>query len=50
MEVFEALRRQARQISDEVLTVLEQTQPELVADISHNGIVLTGGRKPPVGL
>lgn len=43
MEVFEALRRQARQISDEVLTVLEQTQPELVADISHNGIVLTGG-------
>jgi rod shape-determining protein MreB len=43
MEVFEALRRQARQISDEVMSVLEQTQPELVADISHNGIVLTGG-------
>ncbi len=42
-EIFDALKRSARQITDEVLTVLEQSQPELVADISHNGIVLTGG-------
>lgn len=42
-EVMEALRRPARQIVDEVLYVLERTTPELVADISGNGIVLTGG-------
>ncbi|MDD3164657.1 MAG: rod shape-determining protein [Oscillospiraceae bacterium] len=42
-EVLDALKRSARQIVDEVVFVLEQTQPELVADISHNGIVLTGG-------
>ena len=42
-EIFEALRRPARQIVDEVLLVLEQTPPELVSDISENGIVLTGG-------
>lgn len=42
-ETFEALRRPARQIVDEILSVLEQTPPELVSDISQNGIVLTGG-------
>ena len=42
-EVFEVLRRPARQIADEVLSVLEQTSPELVSDISENGITLTGG-------
>lgn len=42
-EVMEALRRPARQICDKVLDVLEETTPELVADISNNGIVLTGG-------
>ena len=30
-------------ICDKVLDVLEQTTPELVADIARNGIVLTGG-------
>lgn len=42
-ETLEALKRPARSITDEVLAVLEQTSPELVADIAKNGIVLTGG-------
>lgn len=42
-EIYEVLRRPARQIADEVLTVLEQTSPELVSDISETGITLTGG-------
>ena len=42
-EIFEVLRRAARQIADEVLAVLEDTSPELVGDISENGITLTGG-------
>ena len=42
-EMLELLRRPAKVIADEVLSVLEQATPELVADISHNGIVLSGG-------
>ena len=42
-EVYEILRRPARQLADEVLSVLEDTSPELVADIAENGITLTGG-------
>ena len=42
-EIYEILRRPARQIADEVLAVLEETSPELVSDISENGITLTGG-------
>ncbi len=42
-DMLEALRRPARQITDEILSVLEQTTPELVADIARNGIILTGG-------
>ena len=42
-EIFEILRRPARQIADEVLSVLEETSPELVGDIAENGITLTGG-------
>ena len=42
-EIFEVLHRLARQIADEVLSVLEETSPELVSDISENGITLTGG-------
>ena len=42
-EIFEVLRRPARQITDEVLHVLEETSPELVGDIARNGITLTGG-------
>ena len=42
-EIYEVLRRPARQIAEEVLSVLEQTSPELVSDISENGITITGG-------
>ena len=42
-EIYEVLRRPARMIMDEVLTVLEETSPELVSDIAETGITLTGG-------
>ena len=42
-EIYEVLRRPARMIADEVLSVLEQTSPELVSDVSESGITLTGG-------
>jgi rod shape-determining protein MreB len=42
-EIFEVLRRPSRMIVDEIMSVLEQTSPELVSDISENGITLTGG-------
>jgi rod shape-determining protein MreB len=37
------LSRQARPIIDAIKTVLEETSPELVADVMVRGIVLTGG-------
>ncbi|MBE6985527.1 MAG: rod shape-determining protein [Ruminococcaceae bacterium] len=49
-ETMEALKRPARSIVDEVLGVLEQTSPELVADIAKNGIVLTGGASQLYGM
>ena len=42
-EIYDVLRRPARQIADEVQSVLEVTSPELVGDIAQNGITLTGG-------
>ncbi len=42
-EIYEVLWRPARQLADEVLSVLEDTSPELVGDIAENGITLTGG-------
>ena len=42
-EIYEVLRRPALQIVDEVRSLLEETSPELVSDISENGITLTGG-------
>ena len=42
-ETLEALRDPAMQIVDAVHSVLEKTPPELAADISDRGIVLTGG-------
>lgn len=42
-ELLDVLRRPAKVIADEVLAVLEQATPELVADISRNGITLSGG-------
>ena len=49
-EIFEVLRRPARQIVEEVRSVLEDTSPELVADISENGITLTGGGSQIYGM
>lgn len=49
-EIMECLKRPARQICDKVLDVLEETTPELVADISKNGIVLTGGGSQIFGM
>jgi len=49
-ELYEALRRPARQIADEVLHVLEMTSPELVGDIADNGITLTGGGSQIFGM
>lgn len=42
-ETEEALRDTTSQIVDAVMNVLEQTPPELSADILDRGIVLTGG-------
>ena len=42
-EIYEVLRRPARQIADETLAVLEQASPELVSDIAAHGITITGG-------
>ena len=42
-DVQEAILRPARQIVEEVLSILESTSPELVSDIAETGITLTGG-------
>ena len=42
-DICKVLARPASQIVEEVLSVLETTSPELVSDISENGITLTGG-------
>lgn len=42
-ETEEALRETTGQIVDAIISVLEQTPPELSADILDRGIVLTGG-------
>jgi len=42
-ELRESFEEPCVRILEEVQTVLENTPPELVADVSDNGIVLTGG-------
>ena len=42
-EIREPLLNCAKQITDKVRAVLEETTPELVSDIYENGITLTGG-------
>ncbi len=42
-ETIEAFEEVSQKIIDSVHMVLESTPPELVADISDNGIVITGG-------
>ena len=42
-EICAVLQKSALRIADQVLSVLEETSPELVGDIASNGITLTGG-------
>ncbi len=49
-ELLETLRRPAWRIVDEVLSVLELSSPELVADVAQNGIILTGGGSQIFGM
>ena len=49
-EISEALQAPVQLILDEILNVLENTSPELVADIAENGITLTGGASQIWGL
>ena len=42
-EICAVLKKPAERIADEIRSVLEDTSPELVADIGETGIVLTGG-------
>ena len=42
-EIGSILHKTAKPIMEEVLSVLDMTSPELVSDISENGITLTGG-------
>ncbi len=49
-EMLEALCEPAGAIADAVHSVLERTPPELVGDISREGIVLTGGGSLIFGL
>lgn len=49
-ELVEVFKRPVRQIMDEVMSVLEHTAPELVADLSSNGILLVGGGSQLWGL
>ncbi len=42
-EMIDAFDEVSEQILEAIHRVLENTQPELVADISENGIVITGG-------
>lgn len=49
-EILEALKDGVNQIVSTVLSVLEKTPPELAADISNTGIVMTGGGSLLYGL
>lgn len=49
-EVLEALREPGLLISEAIHSVLERTPPELVGDISVNGITMTGGGSMIYGL
>jgi rod shape-determining protein MreB len=42
-EILEAFEELSERIIETIHHVLENTPPELVADVSQNGIVLTGG-------
>lgn len=49
-EMIEATQEPANQIVDLIKRMLEETSPEMVADISESGIVLTGGGSKIYGM
>ena len=49
-EMLEALSEPVAAIADAVHSVLERTPPELAADVSDRGIVMTGGGSLLYGL
>lgn len=49
-EITPVLSRLAKQIADEILSLLEDTSPELVGDIAETGITLTGGSSLLAGM
>ncbi len=49
-EVYDAMIETVMSIVDEIRNVLEETPPELVGDISNQGILLTGGSAVLYGL
>jgi rod shape-determining protein MreB len=49
-DLYTTLSRMGRQIADEVVSVMEDTSPELVGDIADNGITLTGGGSQIYGM
>lgn len=49
-EMIEAVKEVSDQIIDAIKKALENTQPELVSDISDNGILLTGGGSKIFGM
>ncbi len=49
-DMIEALEEPVEQVMEAVHLVLERTPPELVADVSQNGIVLSGGGSQLWGL
>jgi rod shape-determining protein MreB len=49
-EIRKAIDRSVRQIVNEIKMAIEETPPELIADIMHNGIYLCGGGSQLRGL
>ena len=49
-EIYECMHEQIMLITDGIKSVLEKTPPELVGDISDNGIILTGGTALLLGI
>ena len=49
-EVYDALIEVVTNVVDEIRSVLEDTPPELVGDISSRGIILTGGASQLYGM
>lgn len=49
-EVFMSIREHLEALTEEIRLLLEQTPPELTADVASNGIVITGGSAKLTGI